>query len=124
MARLQTVQEFQTHPEAKSTGGDGTVCDLRTVGLLGRREVRETYASHIGKEANKLEEVQAGIVHDVEAVYTEYQRPDRDEWNNVTLPMLRKQNLAALAGRCCITERQLRNLVTGRERLDKRRDVG
>lgn len=60
-ARLQSlrdvVQEFQTHPEAKSAGINGLACSRRTVGLLGRREVRETYVSHIGKEAKKLKEV-------------------------------------------------------------------
>ncbi len=78
--------------------------------------MRETYVAHVGKEANKLEEVEAGLEQDPEVIYTEYRLPDRDEWSTVILPRLREQNLAALARMCGVTERQLRSLVAGRSR--------
>ncbi len=91
-ARLKTyrdvLREFRRHPEARSFGPDGRPCDRQTVGLLGRRVVQETYVAHVGKEANKLEEVETGLEQDPEAIYTEYHRPDRDEWTTVILPRL------------------------------------
>jgi hypothetical protein len=70
--------------------------------------------AHVGKEANKLEEVEAGLENDPEAIYTEYHRPGRDEWVTVILPELRQQNLARLAGTCGVSERQLRTLAGGK----------
>lgn len=62
--QLQTyrdvVREFRTHSEAKSAGADGRACGRQTFGLLWRRVVRETVVAHVGKEANRLEEVEAG----------------------------------------------------------------
>jgi hypothetical protein len=116
-ARLQTyrdvVDAFRTHPEAKSADAEGRPCGRGTVGLL-RRMVQETYVAHVGKEANKLEAVAAGLEQDPEVIYTEYHRPGRDEWTAVILPQLRQQNLAALAHTCGVSERQLRMLVAGR----------
>jgi hypothetical protein len=120
VARVRTYRDvraaFRTHPEVKSAGSDGRPCGRQTVGLLAPRVVQETYVAHVGKEANKLEEVDAGLERDPEVVYTEYHRPDRDEWAAVILPALRTQNLAAFARACGVTERQLRSLVAGRSR--------
>ena len=33
---------------------------------------------HVGKEANKLEQVEAGLEQDPEVNYNEYRHPDRD----------------------------------------------
>lgn len=117
-ARLQSLRdvigEFQTHPEAKSAGGDGMTCSRRTIGLLQRREVRETYVAHVGKEANKLEEVQAGFEQDPEVIYTEYQRPGRNEWSAVIRPRLLKSNLEVIAAKTGLSVRQLRTITRGR----------
>jgi hypothetical protein len=69
--------------------------------------------AHVGKEANKLVEVEAGLELNPDVIYTEYRRPDRDEWSTGILPKLRQQNLAALARRSGISERQLRTLASG-----------
>ncbi|MGB3306362.1 MAG: hypothetical protein WBA63_09285 [Thermomicrobiales bacterium] len=126
-ARLQSLRdvigEFQTHPEAKSADVDGMTCSRRTVGLLQRREVRETYVAHVGKEANKLEEVQAGFEQDPEVIYTEYQRPGRDEWSTVTLPLLREADLRQLAAETGISARQLRTLAKGGARPHRKNQV-
>jgi hypothetical protein len=44
----------------------------QTVGLLSRRRVRSLpqLTTHEGKESNKLEEVEAGLEHDAESVWT------------------------------------------------------
>jgi hypothetical protein len=84
--------------------------------VLQRRLARETYVAHVGKEANKLGEVKAGLEQDPEVIYTENHRPDRNEWKTVILPRLREENLAAFALKCNVSERQLRTLVVGRSR--------
>lgn len=76
-----------------------------------RRVVKEMAVAHVGEEANKLEEVEVELEHDPEVIYTEYQHAQRDEWTSTGLPMLRKQNLAALSRACTVSERQLRTLV-------------
>ncbi len=43
----------------------------------------------IGKESNKLEEVEEQSVSDAADVYTEYPDPRRDEWATKILPALR-----------------------------------
>lgn len=113
--QLQTfrdvIHEFRTHPEAKSCGPEGRPCDRQTVGLLGRRVVQETYIVHVGKEANKLEEVEAGLEQDPEVIYTEYQHPDRNEWRLVVLPMLRQMPQAELAKAAGLSVRRLRDVL-------------
>lgn len=69
-------------PEAKSADAEEAVCARRTVGLLRRRVVKETSVVHVRKEANKLEEVETGLEHDPEVIYTEYRDPKRDPWRS------------------------------------------
>jgi len=116
-ARLQSVrdliQEFRTHPEAKSVGVDGRACTRRTLGLLGRREVRETYVSHIGKEANKLEEVQAGFERNAEAVYISYGGRSHGDWEAVIVPILKRMPAKTLASAVGLSERSVKAIRNG-----------
>lgn len=50
------------------------------MGLLRRRNVRIGGIVPIGKESNSLEEVDAGLIHSAENVYTVYPDLGRDEW--------------------------------------------
>jgi hypothetical protein len=63
---------FRTHPEVKSDGPDWRPCDLRTVGLLSWRVVQPAHLDQLGKEANKLKQIEAGIEHDPDEVWTVY----------------------------------------------------
>ena len=114
--QLQTyrdvVREFRTHPEAKSADVEGMGCGRRTVGLLQRRAVQESYVAHVGKEANKLEEVEAGLEHDPEIIYTEYRDPARDPWRSIVLPVLKQipaNQLAEATGLAVSTVKAARN---------------
>ena len=67
--RLVTVKtyrdilaEYATHPEAKSADLSGEPCRRPTRGLLKRRAVAVRTVTHIGKEANRLEEAQSGLL--------------------------------------------------------------
>jgi hypothetical protein len=44
----------------------------QTVGLLQRRHVKINQIKCIGKESNSLENVEEGLVHSEQSVYTEY----------------------------------------------------
>ena len=77
------------HPEAKSVGPDGLPCGRQTVGILRRRPVTTLYVTHVGKESNRLEEVEAGVVHDPEEIYTEYADPSHGPWMTLILPVLK-----------------------------------
>jgi len=66
------LDQYRNHTEAKSLAPDGGACRGATAGLLHRRPVTAQWVTHVGKESNKLEEVEAGLVHDPEEVYTEY----------------------------------------------------
>lgn len=93
-ARVQTygdvIEAYEHHPEAKCADADGQPCDRQTIGLLYRRHVRVESVAFIGKESNSLEEVQAGLIHDEQNVYTDYTDPRRSHWNSVVVPALRK----------------------------------
>ena len=91
------LNEYRTHLESKSLGPDGTSCDRETVGLLKRRPVRATTITHIGKEANRLEDRQAGLVHDPDEVLNEYRDRARDPFDQLVRPVLSERSVAEIA---------------------------
>ncbi len=46
--------------------------------------------THVGKESNKFEEVEAGIEHNPDEVWTAYADPGRDPWETLVLPVLKQ----------------------------------
>lgn len=122
--RLKTyrdiVDEYATHPENKSGDPRGGPATRGSVGLLPRLHVAATEIRHIGKESNRLDEVEEGVVSDPDEVYTEY-RDERREWV-MAVPALRKlrqelgwRDLAAASG---LSERALRDALN-RARLPR-----
>jgi hypothetical protein len=83
------LREYEYHPEAKCAGADGKPCGKQTVGLLYRRHVAIGGFDYIGKESNRLEQVEEGGVPAESDVYTTYDDPGRDEWEIKWLPLLR-----------------------------------
>lgn len=51
---------------------------------------------YVGKESNRLEEIESGTIHSAQNVYTEYPDPRRDEWQTKIMPVLKKLRVAAL----------------------------
>src|SRR6185437_4188091 len=94
VARVKTygdvLDEYAFHPGSKSADAQGRPSGRQTIGLLHRRHVRVSQIIYIGKESNKLEEIESGLVHSPQSVYTEYPDPRRDEWETKILPALRK----------------------------------
>jgi hypothetical protein len=68
----QVIRDYRLHPEHKFTAADGTPCRRGTRGVLRRRPVVTSEVRRIGKEANKLEDVQAGLVADIGDVLNDY----------------------------------------------------
>jgi hypothetical protein len=121
-ARVKTygevLEEYEYHPESKCADKQGNPCDKQTIGLLNRRRIRIGAIKYIGKESNSLEDVEGGLVHSEQNVYTEYPDPNRDEWMTKILPALKKIPLRNLVEECCgrLSRRALIDLRAGRSR--------
>jgi hypothetical protein len=119
-ARVKTydevAREYEFHPESKCADADGNACEKQTVGLLQRRHVFIDLIKYIGKESNNLEDVDAGLIHSEQSVYTEYPDPRRDKWQMKILPALRTVPLAILTAQTGMSRRALLDLRAGRSR--------
>jgi hypothetical protein len=119
-ARVKTygemLREYEFHPEAKCADGEGSACERPTMGLLQRRHIQIALIKYIGKESNAIEDVEAGMVHAAESVYTEYCDPKRDEWSTKILPVLQKTPLSILVKETGFSRRALIYLRMGTSR--------
>ncbi|MAG37263.1 MAG: hypothetical protein CL878_13600 [Dehalococcoidia bacterium] len=100
---------YRVHPETKFLGPEGEPCGRTTSGLLRRQPVLTQGIIHIGKEANRVEEVKVGLIQDPEAVYTFYV----DAWDSIRRVLqadLSTAQAAQLVGR---SERTIRNWRVG-----------
>jgi hypothetical protein len=79
---------YLRHPEAKSADTTGEPCHRGTTGLLDRLHVGAIWVRHIGKESNRLEEVEAGQLRITDDPVREY-ADQRGEWDAL-LPRLRE----------------------------------
>jgi len=127
IARVRTytevLEQYEYHPESKCADTDGNACSKQTVGLLQRRHVRIDGLTYIGKESNRLEEVESGAVHDPDAAYTEYPDPRLHEWTTKILPGLKKMKLAELVQRVPeMSRRALIDIRAGRSRPHPRNE--
>jgi hypothetical protein len=93
------LAEYAVHPEAKSNGPDRESCTRQTTGVLGRRPVDVRAVAHIGKEANRLDEVQAGLVQGSEEFINAYDDVDYRVFQDWALPSLRQLGAREIARR-------------------------
>ena len=114
-SHADVFEEYRNHAEPKSTGPDGEPRGRATSGGLGRRPVFGMYPIYIGKESNRLEEVEQGTVHDWDEVRSEYPDPFADQWKLLVVPILKMMNGPDLARRAGITERHVARLRNGRQ---------
>jgi hypothetical protein len=84
VARVKTygdvLEEYEWHAESKCADATGTPSDRQTIGMLGRRHVGIRAIKYVGKESNHLEDVESGLMHAADSVYTEYPDARHDEW--------------------------------------------
>jgi hypothetical protein len=75
---------------------------------------KSAWEYRLGK--NSLEEVDAGLFHSPENVYTEYIDPRHDEWETKIRPALQKSPLSRQQKETGLSPRMLINARTGRSR--------
>ena len=79
MATYRDIAErYAVRPEPKSAASDGQPCTKRTRGLLQRRQVLVGGVRYVGKESNRLDDVEHGLVHSLDEVQTTYEDPSLD----------------------------------------------
>ncbi len=96
------LHQYRMHPEHKFNGPDGQPCGRNTNGVLQRRPVTLAGTARlIGKEANHLDDVQAGLITNLGDVLNQYNNPDDDTFHRLVMPVLDRYSghqLAALVG--------------------------
>jgi len=119
-ARVKTygevLREYEYHPESKCADSDGNACAKQTIGLLQRMHVRIEQIKYIGKESNKLEEVESGLIHEEQNVYTEYPDSRRDEWEAKIRPALNQAQPQCVAKMSGLSLRTIIYARTGHRR--------
>lgn len=115
--------EYAHHPESKCADEHGNICDRQTIGLLYRRHVRIGEIVCVGKESNQLEEVDAGLIHSAEAIYTVYRDPKRDSWEKTLRPKLQKIPLSFLIKETGLSRRMLIKARQGKVRPHQRNQL-
>jgi hypothetical protein len=107
------LARYRTHPEPKSLGPDGAPCSRRTSGLLQRRPVTATAITYIGKEAHRLEETTAGLIHDSGEILNTYNDPTLDPWVTLVVPVLNDFNTGEIAAHAQVDRRTVQRLFGG-----------
>jgi hypothetical protein len=90
------LDAYAYHPEAKCADATGRPSGKQTVGLHFPRHVVIEQVRYIGKEANEMEDVVAGLVHAADEVINEYVDPRRDFWQTVVRPAMKRASLNEL----------------------------
>jgi hypothetical protein len=101
---------YSVHPEPKSLGPNGRACRRSTVGVLHRRPVQALSITHIGKETNLLDEVQAGLISDEEQVLTEYVDQQLEVFATIVLPVLCEMPIAVAARASHLNPRTIKRI--------------
>jgi hypothetical protein len=100
IARVRTYREvlaaYAAHAESKSAAPDGSPCGPLTTGELQRRMIHVGRIVYVGKESNRLEEVDAGVLHDEAEFLNVYKDPRRDPWITELMPKLQEIPTAKL----------------------------
>lgn len=108
------IRRYRLHPEHKFRGPDGHRCGPLTEGVLQRRPTYYATLRRIGKEANRLDDVRAGLIADPDEATTTYHYPAPLDWQELVWPVL-----ARYSGR------QLERLTgIDRRTIDRRRASG
>ena len=123
IARIKTygdvVESYRFHPEYKSVGPDGELSSQTTVGVLGRRPVEARRLRYVGKESNRLEEAQQGLIDEEDELLNEYDDPANDPFVLRVVPTLarmpRERRLAELA-EADLHPRTLERVIAGGQR--------
>lgn len=107
------IEEYRTHPEYKSLSAGGTASSRDSRGLLRRRLVRVADARYIGKESNRIEDVELGLVPELGDVLSEYRQSPEDQWESLIVAWLRSVPERQASSVLGVSERQVRRYRAG-----------
>jgi len=107
------LEIYRVHPEPKSAGPDGSPCGRETIGLLQRRHLQVVAVELIGKESNRMEEVQNGLVHDWDEVVESYGLLGSSWWEREILPRLKELKASELAEAVGVSVRHIKAVRNG-----------
>ena len=108
------IERYSVHLESKSCDPSGQTCGPLSRGLLQRRSViARSTGVHVGKEANQVEKVEWGIIHNMKEVQAVFIDPERDPIRTSLLPALRTISLKTIAERIGRSQRQARSYRNG-----------
>jgi hypothetical protein len=79
--------------------------------------------AYIGKESNRLEEVEEQSALDPNDTYTEYPDPRRDEWSTKVLPVLKKMPVSKLMAETGLSRATIQAIRAGRRPHPKNQHV-
>ncbi len=126
-ARVKTysdvLREYEFHPGSKSADAQGKPSGKQTIGLLRRRHIQVDQIIYIGKESNRIEEIESGTIHSAQSVYTEYPDPRRDEWQTKVLPVLKRFPVGVLRKLSGKSRSMLIRTLAGRTRPRRRNQI-
>jgi hypothetical protein len=118
------LHRYLVHPEYKSADASGRVCDKLTVGLLARRRIHVGKIRYIGKESNRLEEVQNCMVSNEDEFRVTYIDPRLDPWPRYAAPLLKHVSSKQLEKATDISSRMIKSYRKGAmPRQDNRRKL-
>ena len=109
------LDAYLFHPESKSMGPDGKPCGRATRGVLDRRPVTCLGIAYIGKESNKLEEGQMGLIHKIVDVLTEFPKFSCP-WESYVVPVLKEIPVPVLMDESGLSRRTIQRLRNGHSR--------
>lgn len=108
------LHHYRVHPEHKFNGPDGQPCRRNTVGILQRRAVHLVGTARlIGKEANRLDDVQNGLIGSLGDVLTEYDDPKDDTIHRLVMPVLDRYSGRELANLVDVDRRTIDRVRAG-----------
>ena len=94
-------------------------CSRVTSGLLRRRSIHAIpfgpgLSAYIGKESNRQEDVEAGLVGELGDVVATYEDMSRETWLNVWLPQVEKLPRELIAKSTRMSKTQITEMLAGR----------
>ena len=118
IARIQThgdvLERYRVHPESGTVGPHDRPSTGETVGLLSREPRTVCRVLYVGKESNRLEEVQAGMVDDANQVFTVYNDPKDDSVWRAVVSVLRTTPREAIIAASKLSPRAIRDILAHR----------
>jgi len=113
-AMRDVLERHFAHPEVKNADGAGRACGPATRGLLQRRKLQVVGVEYVGKESDRWEEIEQGLISDpVDAVQC-FQDGSDERWRGVIVPAMHDFTAAKLAQVAGLSTRQLKKLRNGR----------